>query len=159
VGRYLILRASILIAYERATIDPAGLDADALAVAAATIAECRVGIEVEPTLPPGRLTARGHWSPSPRRSRVLDYTEITAAAHARLIALARRSGMLRTRCRDQNNPDLRCEGTLRRPARSQRNRAVRSWPHGPAWVVTKARPVAEHRESADDLGPGTADQT
>jgi tRNA(fMet)-specific endonuclease VapC len=84
VGRRLILDTNVLIAYERGTIDRADLDDDELAVAAVTIAEYRVGIELADT--PGRAVAISS------AVEVLDYTETTAACHARLIAHARRAG-------------------------------------------------------------------
>jgi predicted nucleic acid-binding protein len=46
VGRRLILDTNVLIAYERGTIDRTALDDDELAVAAITMAEYRVGIEL-----------------------------------------------------------------------------------------------------------------
>jgi tRNA(fMet)-specific endonuclease VapC len=46
VGRRLILDTNVLIAYERGTIDRAALDDDELAVAAVSIAEYLVGIEL-----------------------------------------------------------------------------------------------------------------
>ena len=46
MGRRLILDTNVLIAYERGTIDRAALDDDELAVAAVSIAEYRVGIEL-----------------------------------------------------------------------------------------------------------------
>lgn len=46
MGRRLILDTHVLIADERGTIDRAALDADEVAVAAASIAEYRVGIEL-----------------------------------------------------------------------------------------------------------------
>jgi len=49
VGRRLILDINSLIAYERGTIDRGTLDNDELAVAAITIAEYRVGIELADT--------------------------------------------------------------------------------------------------------------
>jgi predicted nucleic acid-binding protein len=49
VGRRLILDTNILIAYERGTIDRSALDEDELAVAAVTVAEYRVGIELADT--------------------------------------------------------------------------------------------------------------
>jgi tRNA(fMet)-specific endonuclease VapC len=91
VGRRLILDTNILIAYERGTIDRAALDADELAVAAVTIAEYRVGIELADT--PARAADRARALVAITSAvEVLDYTEITAACHARLIAEARRSG-------------------------------------------------------------------
>jgi tRNA(fMet)-specific endonuclease VapC len=91
VGRRLILDTNVLIAYERATIDRAALDADELAVAAVTIAEYRVGIELADT--PIRAADRARALVAITSAvEVLDYTETTAACHARLIAYARQAG-------------------------------------------------------------------
>jgi tRNA(fMet)-specific endonuclease VapC len=91
MGRRLILDTNVLIAYERGTIDRAALDADELAVAAVSIAEYRVGIELADT--PGRAADRARALAAITSAvEVLDYTEATAACHARLIAHARRSG-------------------------------------------------------------------
>jgi tRNA(fMet)-specific endonuclease VapC len=91
VGRRLILDTNILIAYERGTIDRAALDADDLAVAAVSIAEYRVGIELADT--PARAADRSRALVAITSTvEVLDYTETTAACHARLIAHARRAG-------------------------------------------------------------------
>lgn len=91
MGRRLILDTNVLIAYERGKIDRAALDADELAVAAVTIAEYRVGIELADT--PGRAADRARALVAITSAlEVLDYTEATAACHARLIAHARRAG-------------------------------------------------------------------
>jgi tRNA(fMet)-specific endonuclease VapC len=91
VGRRLILDTNVLIAYERGTIDRAALDADELAVAAVSIAEYRVGIELAGT--PARAADRARAVVAITSAvEVLDYTETTAASHARLIAHARRAG-------------------------------------------------------------------
>lgn len=91
MGRRLILDTNILIAYERGTIDRAALDADELAVAAVTIAEYRVGIELADT--PDRAADRARALVAIMSAvEVLDYTETTAACHARLMAHARRAG-------------------------------------------------------------------
>jgi tRNA(fMet)-specific endonuclease VapC len=91
VGRRLILDTNVLIAYERGTIDRAALDADELAVAAVSIAEYRVGIELADT--PGRAAGRARALAAISSAvDVLDYTEVTAACHARLIAHSRRAG-------------------------------------------------------------------
>ena len=91
MGRRLILDTNVLIAYERAAIDRAALDADELAVAAVSIAEYRVGIELADT--PSRAADRARALVAITSAvEVLDYTEITAACHARLIAHARRAG-------------------------------------------------------------------
>jgi tRNA(fMet)-specific endonuclease VapC len=91
VGRRLILDTNILIAYERGTMDRSSLDDDELAIAAISVAEYRVGIELADTA-----------SRAPERARalvaittgvdVLDYTQVTAAHHGRLLAHVRRSG-------------------------------------------------------------------
>ena len=94
MGRRLILDTNVLIAYERGTIDRAALDADDLAVAAVSIAEYRVGIELADT--PARAADRARALAAITSAvNVLDYTEVTAACHARLIAHARRSGLPR----------------------------------------------------------------
>jgi tRNA(fMet)-specific endonuclease VapC len=90
VGRRLILDTNVLIAYERGTIDRAALDADELAVAAVSIAEYRAGIELADT--PERAADRSRALVAITSAvDVLDYTEATAACHARLIAHARRT--------------------------------------------------------------------
>ena len=91
MGRRLILDTNVLIAYERGTIDRAALDADELAIAAVSIAEYRVGIELADT--PGRAADRARALVAITSAvEVLDYTETTAAYHAKLIAHARRAG-------------------------------------------------------------------
>jgi predicted nucleic acid-binding protein len=91
VGRRLILDTNILIAYERSTIDRATLDHDELAVAAASIAEYRVGIELADSAARAADRARA-LAAIVSAIDVLDYTETTAAHHARLIAHVRRTG-------------------------------------------------------------------
>lgn len=94
MGRRLILDTNILIAYERGTIDRATLDDDEVAVAAVTIAEYRVGIELADTA--ARAADRGRaLAAIISVVEVLDYTDATAAHHARLIAHARRAGIPR----------------------------------------------------------------
>ena len=56
MDRRPILDANVLIAYEREKIDGVALDADELAVAAVTIAEYQVGIELADT--PARAADR-----------------------------------------------------------------------------------------------------
>lgn len=91
MGRRLILDTNVLIAYERQTIDRAALDSDELAVAAVSIAEYRTGIELAGT--PARAADRARALVAITSAvEVLDYTEATAACHARLIAHVRRSG-------------------------------------------------------------------
>ncbi|MEO3853409.1 PIN domain-containing protein [Acrocarpospora sp. B8E8] len=91
MGRRLILDTNVLIAYERGTIDRAALDSDELAVAAVSIAEYRVGIELADT--PQRTADRSRaLAAITSVVDVLDYTETTAAMHASLLAHVRRSG-------------------------------------------------------------------
>jgi tRNA(fMet)-specific endonuclease VapC len=91
VGRALILDTNVLIAYERGVIDRRALDNDELAVAAVSIAEYRVGIELADT--PERAADRARALVAIISAiDVLEYTEATAAHHARLIAHARRTG-------------------------------------------------------------------
>lgn len=91
MGRRLIVDTNVLIAYERGTIDRAALDNDELAVASVSIAEYRVGIEFADT--PERAADRVRaLAAIVSAVDVLDYTEATAAHHARLIAHARRAG-------------------------------------------------------------------
>ncbi len=91
MGRRLILDTNVLIAYERGTIDREALEDDELAVAAVSIAEYRVGIELADT--PDRAADRARALVAIVSAvDVLDYTEATAAHYARLIAHARRMG-------------------------------------------------------------------
>lgn len=91
MGRRLILDTNVLIAYERGTVDRAALDGDDLAIAAVSVAEYRVGIELADT--PERAADRARALVAITSSvDVLDYGEVTAAYHARLIAHARRVG-------------------------------------------------------------------
>jgi len=91
VGRRLILDTNVLIAYERGTLDRTLLDDDELAIAAVTVAEYRVGIELADTVARAADRARA-LAAIVSAVDVLDYTDATAAHHARLIAHARRSG-------------------------------------------------------------------
>jgi tRNA(fMet)-specific endonuclease VapC len=91
VGRRLILDTNVLIAYERGVIDQALFDDDELAVAALSIAEYRVGIELADTAARAAERARA-LAAIVVAVDVLEYTEGTAAQHARLIAHVRRSG-------------------------------------------------------------------
>ena len=91
MGRRLILDTNILIAYERGTIDRSALDDDELAVASITIAAYRTGIELAET--PERAATRARaLATITSVIDVLDYTSVTAAYHARLLAHVRRSG-------------------------------------------------------------------
>jgi predicted nucleic acid-binding protein len=91
VGRRLILDTNVIIAYERGTIDRAALDADELAVAAISVAEYRVGIELADTAARAADRARALAAITSAVD-VLEYTEATAASHAKLIAHVRRAG-------------------------------------------------------------------
>jgi tRNA(fMet)-specific endonuclease VapC len=91
VGRRLILDTNVLIAYERGTIDRVALDTDEIAVAAVSIAEYRVGTELADSAARAADRARALVAITAAVD-VLDYTESTAACHARLIAHTRRSG-------------------------------------------------------------------
>jgi len=91
VGRRLILETTVLIAYERGTIDRSALDNDELAVAAVSIAEYRVGIELSDTAARAADRARA-LAVIASAIDILDYTESTAAHHARLIAHVRKLG-------------------------------------------------------------------
>jgi tRNA(fMet)-specific endonuclease VapC len=94
MGRCLILDTSILIAYERGTIDRSALDNDELAVASVSIAGYRTGIELADT--PERAAERARaLAAITSVIDVLDYTQITAAQHARLLAHVRKSGTRR----------------------------------------------------------------
>src|SRR5216683_7470181 len=91
MGRRLILDTNVLIAYERATIDRSALDDDELAVASISIAEYRTGIELADR--PERAAERARaLAAITSVIDVLDYTETTAAHHARLLAHVRTSG-------------------------------------------------------------------
>jgi tRNA(fMet)-specific endonuclease VapC len=91
MGRQLILDTNILIGYERGTIDRSALDEDELAVAAISIAEYRTGIELADA--PERAAERARaLATITSVIDVLDYTQITAAHHARLLAHVRKSG-------------------------------------------------------------------
>ncbi|WFE41748.1 PIN domain-containing protein [Micromonospora sp. WMMD998] len=91
MGRRLILDTNVLIAYERGTLDRASLDEDELAIAAVTVAEYRIGIELADTVARAPDRARA-LAAIVSAVDVLDYTEATAAHHARLIAHVRRAG-------------------------------------------------------------------
>ncbi|GAA1815943.1 hypothetical protein GCM10009682_41020 [Luedemannella flava] len=91
MGRRLILDTNILIAYERGTIDRGALDNDELAVSAVSIAEYRVGIELADSAQRAADRARA-LAAIVSAVEVLEYTEATAAHHARLIAHVRRAG-------------------------------------------------------------------
>jgi tRNA(fMet)-specific endonuclease VapC len=91
VGRRVILDTNVVIDYERGAIDRSALDDDELAIAAITVAEYRTGIELAGTAERAAARARA-LAVIVDAVEVLEYTETTAAHHARLIAHARRSG-------------------------------------------------------------------
>jgi tRNA(fMet)-specific endonuclease VapC len=91
MGRRLILDTNVLIAYERGTIDRSALERDELAVAAITVAEYRIGIELADTTKRAAARARA-LAAIESVVDVLAYTDTTAAHHARLIAHVRRTG-------------------------------------------------------------------
>jgi predicted nucleic acid-binding protein len=91
VGRRLILDTNVLIAYEKGTIDRTAFDEDELAIAAVSVAEYRVGIELADT--PERAAERARALAAITSAiDVMDYTTATAALHGRLLAHVRRSG-------------------------------------------------------------------
>ena len=94
MARRLILDTAMLIAYERDTVDRSALDTDDLAIAAVTVAELRTGIELAATAARAADRARVLAAITSAVT-VLDYTERTAAEHARLIAHVRRAGVPR----------------------------------------------------------------
>lgn len=94
MGRRLILDTNVLIAYERGSLDRTGFDDDELAVAAISIAEYRVGIELADAVARAAERARALAAITSAID-VLEYTEGTAAHHARLLAHLRRSGVPR----------------------------------------------------------------
>lgn len=91
MGRRLILDTNVLIAYERGAIDRASLDNDELAIAAISVAEYRVGIELADTATRAADRARA-LAAIVSAVDVLEYTETTAVCHAKLIGHVRRTG-------------------------------------------------------------------
>ena len=92
--RHLLLDTTTLIAYERGSFDITGLDDDDVAIAAVTVAEFRTGIELADSAE--RAAARACTLDAILSAvTVLDYTEHTAAEHARLLAHVRRTGVRR----------------------------------------------------------------
>jgi len=91
MGRRLILDTTVVIAYERGTIDRSSLDEDELAIASVSVAEYRVGIELADTAARAADRARA-LAVITSAVDVLDYTQATAAHHGRLLAHARRTG-------------------------------------------------------------------
>lgn len=94
MGRRLILDTNVLIDYERGALGRDALDEDELAIAAITVAEYRVGIELADSAE--RAAARSRALAAITGAvEVLEYSETTAVHHARLIAHTRRSGRTR----------------------------------------------------------------
>ena len=94
MGRSLILDTNVLIAYERGSIDRAAFRTDELSIAAVTLAEYRVGIEMADTVE--RAATRARWLDVVLSEvDVLEYTRRTADHHARLLAHVRRAGQPR----------------------------------------------------------------
>ncbi|WP_454084221.1 PIN domain-containing protein [Georgenia sp. Marseille-Q6866] len=94
MARRLILDTNVLIDYERGRLDQAALDDDELAIAAITVAEYRTGIELADSVVRAAARSRA-LALITETIEVLDYTEVTAAHHARLMAHTRRSGSVR----------------------------------------------------------------
>ncbi|MCM3659403.1 PIN domain-containing protein [Georgenia satyanarayanai] len=94
MARRLILDINALIDYERGRLDQVALDDDELAIAAITVAEYRTGIELAGSVERAAARSRA-LALITETIEVLDYTEVTAAHHARLIAHTRRSGKVR----------------------------------------------------------------
>ncbi len=94
MGRRLILDTNMLIAYERGGLDRSVFDDDELAIAAVTVAEFRVGIELAGTAK--RAAARSRvLAEILTYTEVLDYTEATAVHHSTLLAHTISSGLKR----------------------------------------------------------------
>jgi predicted nucleic acid-binding protein len=111
VGRRLILDTSVLIAYERGTVDRSSLDHDELAIASVSVAEYRAGIEMADTASRAAERARALAAITSTVD-VLDYTQATAAHHGRLLGEEQRDehaqqaaggvvGQPRRRCADR----------------------------------------------------------
>jgi predicted nucleic acid-binding protein len=94
VARSLILDTTVLIAYERGDFDQASIDDDDLAIAAVTVAEYRVGIELADSAERAAERRRA-LEAILRAVPALMYTEMTALHHARLLAHVRRTGRRR----------------------------------------------------------------
>ena len=94
MGRRLILDTNVLIGYERGSIDRKIFQTDELSIAAVTLAEYRVGIEMADSVE--RAAHRARWLDLILSELdVLEYTRRTADHHARLLAYARRTGQPR----------------------------------------------------------------
>ena len=90
----LIIDTNLLIDLERGLDTPAIADTDELHIAAVSVAEYRVGIEMADT--PERAANRSRWLDLALQNiTVLDYTRATADHYARLIAHTKRGGVPR----------------------------------------------------------------
>lgn len=89
MARKLILDTNVLIDLHRGGIDPSKYDDDELAIAAITVAEFRVGIELAVSADQAANRARA-LDAIIGAVDVLDYTPHTAAIHAQLLAHTRR---------------------------------------------------------------------
>ncbi|ADP79685.1 PIN domain-containing protein [Pseudofrankia inefficax] len=96
MGRRLILDTNVLVAFERGTVDQFAWDDDEVAVAAVTVAEYRVGIELADSAERAAQRSRSLAAITAALD-VLAYTSGTAAHHARLMAWSRKSGRPRGR--------------------------------------------------------------
>lgn len=94
MGRRLILDTNVLIDVERGRTDFTAFDDDDVAIAALTVAEYRVGIDLAGSSDRADMRARA-LAVIMDVVDVLDYTETTAAHHARLMATIRTSGRAR----------------------------------------------------------------
>lgn len=95
MGRRLIVDTNLLIAYERGALDRAAFDEDEIALAAVSIAEYRLGIELADTAERAAARSRS-LAAIVAVVDVLDYTGTTAVHHTRLLAHVRRQGRARS---------------------------------------------------------------
>jgi predicted nucleic acid-binding protein len=90
----LILDTNVLVGMQRGSIERSAFDNDDLAIAAITVAEFRVGIELATSAERAAARARA-LDAIIGAVEVLHYTSHTAARHAQLLAHTRRIGRLR----------------------------------------------------------------
>nr|WP_218909223.1 PIN domain-containing protein [Nocardiopsis sinuspersici] len=90
----MILDTNVLIAYERGELDRSAFDDDELAIAAVTVAEFRVGIELAGTARRAAVRSRV-LTEILTHTEVLDYTEATAVHHSTLLAHTISAGLER----------------------------------------------------------------
>lgn len=91
MGRRVMFDTNTLIDYEHNAFDATLFDADDIAIAAITVAEYQVGIELAstPSLAQRRKT---RFRTILNMVEILEYTESTAMFHARLLAHTRAAG-------------------------------------------------------------------